>query len=295
MTKTHEKTPHPAPHAATKADPQPAFDPAKIAAKARIKLVVLGRHYGSGDTLRQADKTIQAAEDPRHTAALAARGWSVADTARLKQVRAALERAGGVRDTTLHGKKITNRAYDLAVTDAKTALFHGRTVLANCVDPIEERGEEGDEALATQISVALASASSDSHDDAQVLRRHVQTISAALSLAGVAAEANPRGGAEALAELASALRDLDKVAPLVKTQGAPAETETMDLLDGLIVRAARRARKAARVAARQLGDASIAAAFDLGEIKPRRVAKAKVPEGAAKEPGEPAAGEAPPT
>lgn len=63
---------------------------------------------------------------------------------------------------------------------------------------------------------------------------------------------------------------------LPSPSGCLAETDRLDLLDGIIVALARGARKAARDAARRLGQPSLTANFELDKIYKRGAAPAKI-------------------
>ena len=79
--------------------------------------------------------------------------------------------------------------------------------------------------------------------------------------------ANERGGAKLTSELELKSKTLRTVSSTTQTtRGTPAETERMDLLDGLIVDMARSARKAARSAAEELGQEAIATTFELDKL-----------------------------
>ncbi|TKD03986.1 hypothetical protein [Polyangium fumosum] len=76
-----------------------------------------------------------------------------------------------------------------------------------------------------------------------------------------------RGGPQAALDLdakATALRDAAKAK--AEPRGTPVETETLDLLDGIIVSLARTAREAAEAAARELGEPAVATAFELSAL-----------------------------
>ncbi|MDI3290893.1 hypothetical protein [Polyangium sp. 15x6] len=83
--------------------------------------------------------------------------------------------------------------------------------------------------------------------------------------------AQKRGGAQAALDLeakATALRVAAKAK--AEPKGTPVETETLDLIDGIIVSLARTAREAAEAAARELGEPAIATAFELSALYKRR-------------------------
>ena len=94
----------------------------------------------------------------------------------------------------------------------------------------------------------------------------------------VASAAKDRGGPKAVTDLeagAKALRDAAKVK--AEPLGTPVETETLDLIDGMIASLARTAKDAADAAARELSEPSIATAFEPSALYRRRAKKGDAP------------------
>ncbi|MDI1482756.1 hypothetical protein [Polyangium sp. y55x31] len=125
---------------------------------------------------------------------------------------------------------------------------------------------------------ALLDRDSVTADDAEGLAKQLDALHAALKEPTIANAAKTRGGLNAALDLeirAQALRDAAQAK--AEPRGTPVETETQDLIDGIIVSLARTAREAANAAARELGEPGLATAFELSALYKRR-AKKKVEE-----------------
>ena len=87
---------------------------------------------------------------------------------------------------------------------------------------------------------------------------------------------HPESGRERSRRDGSRLRA--SVAARAGSPGTPAETEQLDLLDGIIVALVRGARKAARAAAKRLGTPALTADFELTKLYgPKTAAKPAPP------------------
>ncbi len=121
-----------------------------------------------------------------------------------------------------------------------------------------------------KIEVLLDSESAVA-EDAEGLAKQLDALRAVLKHPAVAEAAQKRGGPQAALDLeakAMALRAAAKAK--AEPRGTPVETETLDLIDGIIVSLARTAREAAEAAARELGEPAIATAFELSALYKRR-------------------------
>lgn len=244
-----------------------------LSPRAVAKLLKVGREFGSPSTLAQSDKTLGAigTYGPRIEDA----GFGSDDAALLSAARDGLLAAGVTRNAKQTGNKTTNKAYLSAIVDGKAKRARGRTILGNSVGLLEAIGTE--EALgAEQAVTAVLSQTLGSEDDATKLATQLEALGGALAEPFVAKLMKTRGAPKAVKDLAASAVKLRTIAPQGVTQhGTPAETEKLDLLDGIIVRVCRAARKAARQIARETGEEAIATAFELSELYPPRAKPVK--------------------
>jgi hypothetical protein len=241
--------------------PAMAFDPDALPAATKKKLIELGKQFGSQDTLDQANQTLNALA--KYGAALSDHGFPDSDTERLRIVRDLLIQAGVGRETAKGQKKVTSAAYTAAMVAAQAARLSARAVLEGVHGDLEESAEEE----AARRVAAVLEQTAAAPEEAEPLALQLDRLRAALSAAEVSAAAASRGGQAALGRLsnaAAALRAADQNDAGVR--GTPQETERLDLLDGLIVRLTRRARKAALAAAKATGNLALAAAFRLDKL-----------------------------
>ncbi len=111
-------------------------------------------------------------------------------------------------------------------------------------------------------------------DDAEGLAKQLDALQGALKDSVIADAAKNQGGPQAVIDLKSAAKALrDAAKAKAEPRGTPVETETLDLIDGIIVSLVRMAREAADAAARELSEPAIATAFELSAIYKRRATK----------------------
>ncbi len=243
------------------------FDPKTIAAGAKLEAVTLGRRYNSKHTYMQAELTLKAYDS--HGAQVAEHGYGPGDAAELKDLRDALYAMGVTREETRSAKKVDGAAYLGAMRDGKRVRQRSRAVLGNTQELLENMGTAEALEKAQWIGGVLAQTSVVGKD-APKLSGQLGQMVPLLKDVMIGEAAKDRGGAKALADLEGMVVKLLEAAAAEATQaGTPTETEALDLLDGLVVRNCRRAREAARSASRELGEESIAKAFELSAL-PRR-------------------------
>lgn len=237
------------------------FDSEKIAAATRHELILVGRKFGSEDTLAQAEKTSNALKT--YGAKLALWGFNDEDTKRLGEARDALIAAGVGREAVRVGKKTTNNAYAAALETGKSRRLQARSVLSGARRVLADQGNVD---AVRSVDTVLNHAPT-AEESASKLADQLDTLHASLSEAPVAQAASQRGGPEIAAELvtcSAALRAISQEA--ATAPGTPAATERLDLLDGIIVGLSRGARRAARAAAKASGEPAMATAFELTEL-----------------------------
>lgn len=171
-------------------------------------------------------------------ASLISRAAAKADT---KTTNAAL------RDAVKVGKN-ARAASHAALTTARHALF-----------------EEGNTELANRIDSLLAVTAS-SRADAVLLAQQLGNLGGLLTHAEVAPKlGDAAAGVQTMVTTASSALDV-ALKSKGRVRGTPAETEQVNLLDGVAVIQLRTVRKAGRAAARALGRPDVATAFELHEL-----------------------------
>lgn len=245
------------------------LDLTTIAPAARAVLIADGMRFGSDDTLEQANQTLNAYA--LHGAKLVDYGFGAADAQDLQDVRDALIAAGVGRETKRTSKKVDTAALHAAMREAQGVRLRARSVL-NGAQRILLLAGKTDEA---QKITVLLERESVAAADAEGLAKQMDVLREALLDPTITNAAKDRGGAKAIADLqsnANELRDAAKVK--AEPRGTPVETETLDLIDGLIVSLSRAAREAAEAAARDLSEPAIVTAFELTALYKRRAKKA---------------------
>ncbi|MDI3283846.1 hypothetical protein [Polyangium sp. 15x6] len=245
-----------------------ALDLTTLAPEARAAFIKDGERFSSEDTLEQANQTLNAYLT--HGSKLVAFGFVAEDAAELKDARDALIEAGIGRESKRTSKKVDTAAHAAAMRDGQAIRLRARSVLAGSKRALLLAGQAG---VVQKITVQL-DRDSVAADDAEGLAKQLDALRAALKEPPVAEAAKTRGGPQAALDLesrAQALRDVAKTK--AQPRGTPVETETLDLIDGIIVSLARTAREAADAAARELGEPAIATEFELSALYKRPAKK----------------------
>ena len=246
-----------------------AFDPDTLPAATKRSYIELGEQFGSEDTLAQANQTLNLR--PRFAPLLAQHGFADIDWDRLSDARDLVIEAGVGREGAKGDKKTTSKAFVAAATAAQSARLSARSVLWGAHEALDE---SGDEKSAQQVATVLAQTSA-TPDEPERLAAQLDGLRKALTVTEVATAAAKRGGPDSVARLqtaATALREADKADTRVR--GTPEETARLDLLDGIIVRLVRRARKAAIAAGKATGNAAVGKEFRLDKLYRGRGGKA---------------------
>jgi hypothetical protein len=241
-----------------------ALDLSLIGPDARARFVNLGRQWGSGDTLAQAMHTINALE--RRGPALVAHGFTAEDAANLLDMKQRLEAAGVTREAARTGKKTTNKDHHAACTSGKLARLAAHRALQSGIGAASRTGGVPEGVLTSMRSVIGQTSRAGS--DGAALATQLELLASTLGNAGIATALASRGGPEAArscTSVAAAIRA--SLARTATAAGTPAETEMLDLIDGIIVELCREARAAARNAASMTGEEAIAKEFALTELE----------------------------
>jgi hypothetical protein len=254
-----------------------AIDIDGMSPEARAHFLALGERYPTSNVLAQADKVLLGLA--LYGAILALFGFGDEDAEDVAEGRDLLraEDSGNVQ-TASERKTIAQNADDV-LQGARQHRLIAITILKSARRVLRQRGNKTVLAL-VQSALSRARVLSD---DAE-LPTHMQLLQATLEDPAVAPVVAGRGGPAAATELATAYPSV--LAALRDRTGHPpskAVGERRDILDGIVVTLARSARAAARMAARALGQPSIAAAFELVHLEPTRSRRAP----AADDPGAP--------
>ncbi|MDC3961424.1 hypothetical protein [Polyangium jinanense] len=245
-----------------------ALDLTTLSPDVRAAFIKDGERFGSEDTLDQANQTLNAYLT--HGSKLAPFGFVAEDAAELKDARDALIEAGIGRVSKRTSKKVDTAAHAAAIRDGQAIRLRARSVLAGAKRALLLAGKVD----AVQKIDVLLGLDSVASDDAEGLAKQLDALRTALKEPVVAEAAKTRGGPQAALDLesrAQALRDAAK--SKAEPRGTPVETETLDLIDGIIVSLTRTAREAADAAARELGEPAIATAFELSALYKRHAKK----------------------
>jgi hypothetical protein len=248
-----------------------------IAASAKARYIAVGRVYGSETTLAQADSTLKALA--QWGSKLTAHGFSAKDAQRLADARDALVAAGVERKGASVASTEERQGNAVALRGGKDARGSAHSVLIGARAELLEEDSDSARAGVQSIDVTLAR-SARSGANFTELGQQLTLLRDLLVLPAVQAAALDRGGPAAVDALSAAIAKLD-AAPRAIKRGTPAETERLDVLDGIVVTLCRSARRAARVASKHLGSPALASAFALDFIDPPRRAAtpaAPVPE-----------------
>jgi hypothetical protein len=240
------------------------LDLSKIPPAARKALIQSGKRFGSGDTLSQANKTLNALET--HLPKLEDHGFGPDDEDELKSARDALIAAGVSREDKRVDKKTTNRAYVDAVRGAQQVRLRARSVLKAARRVLGQSAGDAAQEAARAIDVVLGKGAV-AGEDAEKLAVQLDQLRAAIEDSAVKPVVAGRGGPKAAADLkacAEALREASQTT--AAPRGTPEETEQLDLLDGIILSLVRSAREAADAASKALGQPALVASFELTEL-----------------------------
>lgn len=243
-----------------------------MAPEARDYYRILGERHSTEDVLAQADMTMHGLT--KYAALLATRGFGAGDGQDLSDGRDELRAQEAGSGLVATDRKVISQNASDVIDKAKLRRMAVITILKSSQRVLRQEGQKT--ALALVQKTLKDTSALD--DDAQ-LPRHLALLQAALEDPTVAAVVASRGGAEAVTELET-LQPAVRTAKSDRTEhpAVAAEAERRDILDGFIVTLTRTARDAAQIAARELGQPAIAAAFELVHLRRKRSRKAASPD-----------------
>jgi polyhydroxyalkanoate synthesis regulator phasin len=247
-----------------------ALDLTVYVGEERAALVNLGSQYGSESTLKQAAKTLEGLK--KYAEQLRAHGFSASDKTLLQNAHDALIAAGVSRTTALGAKKITNKTYDNAVKTGKLLRESARSIAEGVLRDVRGATDAAQRQAALTVQTTLAQTGT-APDDATLLADQLELLQKTLESTALANFLKERGGLDALTKFPEVLKSLREVGTVVTLRGTPVETETLDLIDGIIIELTRSARKAAKVLAKELGEPAINSVFELDELYATKGAK----------------------
>jgi hypothetical protein len=236
----------------------------------RIELIALGQDFSSEDTYNQANDTLKAYEE--YGPLLASHGFPKSDADDLRQLRDLMPTGRSDREQAKQDKKTKRSGGDDALKLGRSARIQGRSVLESTMEQLKLAGAR-DAANTAKAALALTTSPEQLGEELALQLDRLQT---ALSDKAIAPAAVGRGGPEAIAKLASAASGLRGVVQAGASKaGTVAETQQLNLLDGLIVKLVRAARAAAESASKELGDPAMLDAFKLDRLYAGRSKQAK--------------------
>ncbi len=236
------------------------FDPSKVDPAAKARLIELGSEYSSDDTLAQSDATLKALED--YSAPVGSHGFGADQVSLLTDVRDGISTESVQRNEARADKKQTNAALLDAMFVGKSARFSGRSGLNTARLTLELQGNtDAVRAIDKALNGTRVAGSS-----AKTLQEQLRQLRDAIAKPDIHAAVPDADNLQAMLESRAAALGVARRNKAPNPYGTPAETDRLDLLDGLAVELVRAARKAARAASRDLGEPAIADAFELRHL-----------------------------
>jgi hypothetical protein len=235
------------------------FDRSTIAPEAQAHNIEIGKDYASTDVLLQIDRLLKAWL--KYQPLLIKHGYTEQLAQLTIDVRDAMQAAGVTRTRAKAEKKATNAALLDAMRVGKNARVSAHSLLAGARFAAEL---SGDRAAVNAIDAVL-DATRRAGADAVAVRDQLHAIAKLLEVESVRTRI---ADAAALDAMLTTRADAIDIARQSRTRGGgtPAETDLVNLLDGLGVGLSRIGRKAGRAASNETGDPAIAEAVELVEL-----------------------------
>lgn len=235
----------------------PVVDVSTLPPESREVYLDLGRRVTTPNALAQANKTIRAFV--RFGAEVTLHGYGPDDDSHLSDARDTLIQRFTDGSDAKGASKLATGTYHEARRDAKDERESVRALLTSCVSRLRDSGNLAD---AKRLQVLLDQTSSAPNDTA--LLDHMKRLHAVLSEPVLEPLIINRGGPDMLVRID---RSRNFLLSAIRERGGHPEVTALsderDILDGIIVTLTRNAARAARVAARRLGQPAIAQEFKL--------------------------------
>lgn len=229
----------------------------------RVELVALGRLWGSDTVKAQAERSLGALTE--HGEVMLRRGVSKQDIAELQALVDGYPPEIAGREDKQLGGTLTSRAYQAATAAGRAARREGRALLEVAANRMPSDPTTGSAGPRARVEVTLTqTARQPPKADAGALASQLRLIGDALTLPEVEAVVQARGGDAVVTRLKTARAALEAADTALKSRTPTnAQTEALDLRDGLIVERLRELAKLAKAAAKAEGQPTLAAAFKL--------------------------------
>lgn len=254
---------------------KPVLNLDALSMHARTAYIEIGRQFGSEQTFQQANQTIKSLQD--HRDALKPYGFIQKDEDKLELARTMLFNAGVGREGAKVVKKKLSQAQKDAFFEGRRQREKVRSVAEGIYDDVFETGGDEKLPLAREISTVLEQ-TSRAEDTPDKLAKQLKLFGTLFEKKELAPYLKERGQEDIVKETNDVCGVLNTVSKEYSLRpGTPEHTERLDLLDGLIVRLARRAQRAAVVASKVMGQESIANAFKLTQLYPTPAKQDKAP------------------
>lgn len=230
----------------------------------RVQLIKLGKRFSSDDVFAQAAQT---GKEYAHSGGILAEyGYDDSDATDLDELVAALKRELSVRDTKRTRRRLTRSEIDAIEKDARQTRRFARNTLESARDRLRAKGQEEP---ARKIDAVLAETEHANPDD-DLLRRHLSLLHSTLN-DGDILRACGKAAEKLRVRLPVAVEAMNRAeASRPRRTSTPGSNDRIDLLDGLIIKNVRAARRAAANAAEELGKPHILKAFLLLELYGKR-------------------------
>jgi hypothetical protein len=240
------------------------LDIALMTPQAREYYLAIGIRYPTQNVLLQGDKTLQGLA--KHAALLVDYGFALRDGERLAEACDRVQASVVGRAQAGSSRKLTGKNYRTACRKARIERRSVTSALSASVPELLERGEEQ---VAQLVQTALDQTSNLASD--AELPKQLQMLLDVLAHPVVAEVVVDRGGPIIATRVQTARTSLlDALRERAGQTPVSAAAEERDILEGVVVSLARSASAAARVAARSLGQPSIALDFKLTHLDASR-------------------------
>jgi len=234
---------------------------AALSSEARADAIDVGAQFSNPQVRNQVARSLAAFVQTG--AELAVAGFVAEDAADLKELEPALNEAQAERQDADTTRIVGKRGYRNAVTSGKGAVRAAVTVLQNTASATERRPDSTNPLAPLRIAVALQKLGPVGRTGKKVLNQ-LEILEATFADEAVTKATANRGGPTTATAITTALAALNAAWPShIQGGGTPAESQTLNLIEGIAVGLLRAMRKAARERSFQTGNPALAKAYEL--------------------------------